>query len=70
MLSIHLDPEIEARLEHLAKLTGRTTEFYAQEAIREHLEDLEDVYLAAERLKTLSQTYSSKEVKRELDLQA
>ncbi|MDO9080623.1 MAG: TraY domain-containing protein, partial [Desulfuromonadales bacterium] len=52
MLAIRLDPEIEARLETLAKSTGRTKSFYAREAILEHLEDLEDYYLAAARIKS------------------
>ena len=50
MLAIRLDPDIENRLERLAKKTGRTKTFYAREAILEHLDDLEDVYLAEHRL--------------------
>ncbi|HBP4890780.1 TPA: TraY domain-containing protein [Pseudomonas aeruginosa] len=50
MLAIRLPPEIEKRLEALAAATGRTKTFYAREAILEHLDDLEDVYLAEQRL--------------------
>jgi RHH-type rel operon transcriptional repressor/antitoxin RelB len=50
MLVIRLPPEIEQRLEALAKATGRTKTFYAREAILEHLDDLEDLYLAEQRL--------------------
>ena len=46
MLAIRLSPAIEKRLERLAKRTGRTKTYYAREAILQHLEDLEDVYLA------------------------
>ena len=46
MLAIRLPEEIESRLEALAKATGRTKTFYAREAIIEHIEDLEDIYLA------------------------
>jgi len=46
MLAIRLPEDIEARLESLAKRTGRSKTFYAREAIMEHLEDLEDLYLA------------------------
>lgn len=46
MLAIRLDAEIEARLSALAKKTGRTKTFYAKQAILEHLEDMEDLYLA------------------------
>ena len=50
MLAIRLPIEIENRLEALAKATGRSKTFYAREAILEHLDDLEDVYLAEQRL--------------------
>jgi RHH-type rel operon transcriptional repressor/antitoxin RelB len=52
MLAIRLPADIELRLEKLAKSTGRTKTYYAKEAILEHLQDLEDYYLAEERLKT------------------
>ena len=50
MLAIRLPEEIEKRLESLATRTGRTKSFYAREAIMEHLEDLEDYYLAVHRM--------------------
>ncbi len=53
MLAIRLPEDIEERLEKLAKRTGRTKTFYARQAILEHLEDLEDVYLAEKRLESL-----------------
>jgi len=68
MLAIRLDSEIEKRLDHLARMTGRTKTFYAREAILEHLEDLEDIYLAEQRLRRPAKTYSAEEVKRELGL--
>jgi len=45
-LSIRLDEHLEARLERLARLTGRSKSFYVKQAIEDHIEDLEDVYLA------------------------
>lgn len=51
MLAVRLDKDIEARLERLAAKTGRTKTFYAREAIEAHLDDLEDFFLAEERLK-------------------
>lgn len=66
MLVIRLPDEIETRLEALAKATGRTKTFYAREAILEHLDDLEDLYLAEQRLVEIragrSQTVSLEEV--------
>ncbi len=53
VLAIRLPEEIESRLEALARLTGRTKTFYAREAILEHLDDLEDIYLAEKRLEDI-----------------
>ena len=50
MLAIRLPPDVEIRLEALARATGRSKTFYAREAILEHLDDLEDIYLAEQRL--------------------
>jgi len=53
MLAIRLPKELEQRLSHLAKVTGRTKSFYARAAIEQHLDDLEDLYLAEQRLTEL-----------------
>jgi RHH-type rel operon transcriptional repressor/antitoxin RelB len=50
MLAIRLPVEIEKRLDALAKQTGRTKSFYVREAILEHLDDLEDIYIAEKEL--------------------
>lgn len=55
MLAIRLPDEIEKRLEELAKKTGRTKSFYVRQAILEYLEDMEDYYLAEERLKSFDE---------------
>jgi RHH-type rel operon transcriptional repressor/antitoxin RelB len=72
MLALRLPEEIELRLDKLAKMTGRTKSFYAREAILEHLDDLEDLFLAEKRLgKVLSgksKTLSLAEVEAELGL--
>ena len=72
MLAIRLPAEIEARLENLAKSTGRTKTFYAREAILEYLEDMEDLYLAEQVLADIqagrSKTYTLEEVKNRLGL--
>lgn len=51
MLAVRIDPETERRLTALAEKTGRTKTFYAREAILAHLDDLEDFYLAEERMR-------------------
>lgn len=49
-VSIRLPDEISQRLQQLAELTGRSKTYYMIEAIKDHLDDLEDVYLAEQRL--------------------
>lgn len=49
-VSLRLPPEIETRLENLARRTGRSKSFYIREALLEHLDDLEDFFLAERRL--------------------
>lgn len=72
MLAIRLAPEIEERLEALAARTGRTKTFYAREAILEHIDDLEDLYLADQRLgevrENRSKTISLQDVIKSYDL--
>lgn len=53
MLAIRLPETIEKRLEKLAQKTGRTKTFYAREAIVTHISDLEDLYLAEDRLERI-----------------
>lgn len=50
MLAVRLPDEVERRLAALSQATGRTKSFYVREAILKHLDDLEDVYLAEQRL--------------------
>ena len=52
-ISIRLPQDIESRLDELARLTGRSKTFYMREAILEHLDDLEDRYLAEKRLEDI-----------------
>ena len=49
-VAVRLPDEIAQRLNQLADRTGRSKTFYMIEAIREHLDDLEDLYLAEQRL--------------------
>jgi RHH-type rel operon transcriptional repressor/antitoxin RelB len=53
MLAIRLPQSIEKRLEKLARRTGRTKSFYVREAILEHLDELEDMYLAERALERI-----------------
>lgn len=51
--SIRLPHEIEERLERLSLQTGRSKSFYVKEAIIDHLDDIEAVYLAEKRLENI-----------------
>ena len=53
LLALRLPPEIEKRLEALARRTGRSKSFYARAAILEHLDDVEDLYLAERELEAV-----------------
>jgi len=49
-VSLRLPVELVERVSLLAKTTGRSRTFYMQEAIKQHVEDLEDLYLAEQAL--------------------
>jgi RHH-type rel operon transcriptional repressor/antitoxin RelB len=66
MLALRLPPEIEKRLEILAKKTGRSKSYYAREAILRHLEDLEDYHLARRRLARGGERISLEQLEDEL----
>ncbi|HQL34225.1 MAG TPA: DUF6290 family protein [Treponemataceae bacterium] len=72
MLALRLPAEIEARLDNLAKETGRTKTYYATQAILEYLEDLEDIYHAEKVIEELrsgkQKTTPANEVYKELGL--
>lgn len=45
-ISFRLTAEEEARLDALARRTGRSKSFYVRTAVREYLADLEDAFAA------------------------
>lgn len=71
-ISIRLPDDLSVRLEKLAKRTGRTKTYYVVEAVHDHLEELEDLYIAEKRLIELragrSRTFTLEEAVRELGL--
>jgi RHH-type rel operon transcriptional repressor/antitoxin RelB len=50
MLALRLPPDIEQRLDALARKTSRSKSYYAREAILRQIEDIADYYLARRRL--------------------
>ena len=71
-VSLRLPDDVSERLERLAARTGRSKTFYMTEAIIEHLDDLEDIYLADKALEDIrsgkARTVPLEEVIREFDL--
>jgi len=71
-VSVDLPEEVSVRLTRLAERTGRSKTDYVLEAITEHLDDLEDLYLAeqryAEHRAGKSQSYTLDEVEKRLGL--
>lgn len=71
-VSLRLPPDLNQRLSYLAEQTGRSKTFYMLEAIQKHLEDLEDLYLAEQRLVDVragrSMTHSLDDAERSLGL--
>ena len=57
MLSIELPVEIEYQLELLAISTGRSKQFFARAAIVEYIDDIEDKYLALQRVQEAEGDY-------------
>lgn len=71
-VSLRLPEDLNQRLSRLAAQTGRSKTFYMLEAIQQHLGDLEDLYLAEQRLIDVragrSETHSMDDVERHLGL--
>jgi RHH-type rel operon transcriptional repressor/antitoxin RelB len=69
MLAIRIPPDIENRLQQLAKKTGRTKSYYAREAILRLIEDMEDEHLALSRLDTPVKRWTFDELDHDIDLE-
>ncbi|MDN5754086.1 MAG: DUF6290 family protein [Nitrosospira sp.] len=71
-LSIRIPDDILERLESISKKTGRTKAFYVKEAVLTHIDEIEDVYIAEQRLTDInagrSRTRTLEEVERALGL--
>ena len=50
MFIVNLPKETEARLNAIAEISGRDRNFHAVEAILKHLDDMEDLYAAEQRM--------------------
>lgn len=69
MFAVRLDPDIEKRLEKLAKKTGRSKSYYAKKAIQEFLDDREDYLAAIAVLERNEPTISLDDLRKKLGLE-
>jgi len=69
MIAVRLSAEIEERIAHLAARTGRTKTYYIKEAIMQHLDEMEDKYLALERLEKPARHWTLDEMEQGLDME-
>jgi RHH-type transcriptional regulator, rel operon repressor / antitoxin RelB len=69
MPEIRLEPELDARLDKLAQETGRSKSYYAEEAIRQYLEDREDYLLGIEVLERQEPRTSIADLRKEFGLE-
>ena len=68
MLGIRLEPELEEKLDSLAKQTGRSKSYYARQAIRQFLEEREDYLQGIAVLERREPTITLDELERRLGL--
>lgn len=63
MVSVRLNKSLESRLNELSAKTHRTKSFYIQEALEIYMSELEDAYIALERvMRPNRKFYTSSEV--------
>ena len=68
-ITVRLGSDVEKRLDTLAKLTGRTKTYYLRRALEAKLNDLEDLYIAEQRLEEPEQRWSLEQLERNDDLE-
>jgi RHH-type rel operon transcriptional repressor/antitoxin RelB len=68
MLAIRVPDDVEKRLQSLAIKTGRTKTYYARKAICDFLDDMEDTYLALERIENPEKIWTQEELEVAIDL--
>ncbi|MGL4882772.1 MAG: type II toxin-antitoxin system RelB family antitoxin [Waterburya sp.] len=67
-IAVRLQKKLHQRLSSLATRTGRSKSFYVKQALARYLEDMEDLYLAIDRIENPGERVSMEEAKRILDV--
>jgi RHH-type rel operon transcriptional repressor/antitoxin RelB len=68
-ITVRLGESVEKRLDELAKLTGRTKTYYIRQALVEKLDELEDLYIAEQRLEQPDKRWTLDQLERGDDLE-
>jgi RHH-type transcriptional regulator, rel operon repressor / antitoxin RelB len=68
-IAVRLQKDLNQRLASLATRTGRSKSFYVKQAILRYLEDMEDTYLAIDRIENPGTRVSMEDAKRILDVE-
>jgi len=72
MIAVRVSPELESRINSLAKRTHRSKAFYIREALENYLSDIEDYYDAVKVSGQISsgkmKTYTLDEVEKNLGI--
>jgi len=69
MVTVRLPLDMEEKLNKITEATRRPKSFYIKEALERYLDEMEDFYIALDRLsRPGSKYYTTEEVKKELDL--
>ncbi|MEP0006056.1 MAG: type II toxin-antitoxin system VapB family antitoxin [Balneola sp.] len=69
-ITVRLGESVERRLDELAKLTGRTKTYYIRQALEEKLDEMEDLYMAEQRIEEPQKRWSLDEIERGDDLES
>ena len=69
-ITVRLGESVEKRLDELAKLTGRTKTYYIRQALEGKLDEMEDLYMAEQRIEKPQKRWSLDEIERGDDLES
>lgn len=69
IVAVRLQAELNQRLTDLATKTGRTKSFYIKQALIRYLEDMEDTYLAIDRIENPGERISMEDAKKLLEVE-
>jgi len=65
-MHIQFDPQIEAQIKALAAQSGKSEDFYVLQAVKNFLEDVQDIANAKQVISQNNRVWTQEEVEREL----